>query len=130
MIEWALLSRGKYPALENLYHVPNEGKRSPAAGGIAKSLGLRPGVPDLILDYPAGIYHGLRIEMKVGKNTPTEAQKDWLCRLQSAGYLVAVCWSAQAAIRLLKMYMELKPGEEVYFHTDLLLPYGFPAIRE
>lgn len=111
VVEWAAWQKGKYPGLANLYHVPNEGKRSKMAGGIAKSIGLQSGVPDLILDWPSGIYHGLRIEMKYGKNKPTAQQKDWLHRLQKAGYAVAVCWSAQEAIALISRYMNLKDGE-------------------
>lgn len=129
VIEWAAYSQGRYPGLKNLYHVPNEGKRSKAAAGILKSLGLKPGVPDLILDYPAGVYHGLRIEMKYGSNTPTEEQKDWLRRLQAAGYFVAVVWSSSAAIRLLTEYMNLKPCEKMAEDNDLLkVRYGFPSL--
>ncbi len=130
VIEWALYSRGRYPALRNLYHVPNEGKRSMAAAGIAKSLGLSPGVPDLILDSPAGRYHGCRIEMKYGKNKPTKDQEDWLKRMQAAGYFVAVCWSANAAIALLEEYCTLKPDTAMAEdRKDLKAAYGVPAIK-
>ena len=129
VIEWASYAQGKYPGLKNLYHVPNEGKRTKATAGILKSLGLKPGVPDLILDYPAGAYHGLRIEMKYGKNLPSEDQKDWLRQLQAAGYFVAVVWSANAAIHLLTEYMNLKPCEKMAEDTDLLkVRWGFPSL--
>ena len=129
VIEWAQYAQGRYPGLKNLYHVPNEGKRSKAAAGILKSMGLSSGVPDLILDYPAGIYHGLRIEMKYGKNTPSDEQKKWLLRLQAAGYFVAVVWSANAAIALLTEYMNLKPCEKMAEDADLLkMRYGFPSL--
>lgn len=129
VIEWASYAQGRYPALKNLYHVPNEGKRSKATAGILKSMGLKPGVPDLILDYPAGVYHGLRIEMKFGSNTPNEDQKDWLRRLQAAGYFVAVVWSATAAIGLLTEYVNLKPCEKMAEDTDMMkVRYGFPSL--
>lgn len=129
VIEWASYAQGRYPALKNLYHVPNEGKRSKAAAGILASMGLKPGVPDLILDYPAGIYHGLRIEMKYGANTPTKDQKDWLLRLQAAGYFVAVVWSSTAAIGLLTEYVNLKPYEKMAEDNDLLkVRWGFPSL--
>lgn len=129
VIEWAQYAQGRYPGLKNLYHVPNEGKRSKAAAGILKSMGLSSGVPDLILDYPAGIYHGLRIEMKYGKNTPSDEQKKWLLRLQAAGYFVAVVWSANTAIALLTEYMNLKPCEKMAEDADLLkVRYGFPSL--
>lgn len=130
VIEWAEYAQGRYPALKNLYHVPNEGKRSKATAGILASMGLKPGVPDLILDYPAGEYHGLRLEMKCGKNTPGQAQKEWLLRLQSAGYFVAVVWSATAAIRLLTEYLNLKPCEKMVEDNDQLKAHwGFPALE-
>ena len=129
VIEWASYAQGKYPGLKNLYHVPNEGKRTKATAGILKSLGLKPGVPDLILDYPAGVYHGLRIEMKYGKNLPSEDQKDWLRQLQAAGYFVAVVWSANAAIHLLTEYMNLKSCEKMAEDADLLkVRWGFPSL--
>lgn len=130
VIEWAKYAQGRYPGLKNLYHVPNEGKRSKATASILKSMGLSSGVPDLILDYPAGIYHGLRIEMKYGKNTPSDEQKKWLLRLQAAGYFVAVVWSADAAITLLTEYMNLKPFEKMAEDADLLKArYGFPSLE-
>ncbi len=129
VIEWARYAQGRYPALKNLYHVPNEGKRSKASAGIAKSMGMSAGVPDLILDYPAGIYHGLRIEMKYKQGVPSAEQKDWLRRLQAAGYFVAVVWSASAAIRLLVQYVNLKPCEKMAEDNDLLKArYGFPSL--
>lgn len=129
VIEWAEYAKGRYPALKNLYHVPNEGKRTKAAAGIAKAMGMKSGVPDLILDFPAGIYHGLRLEMKYGSNKPDENQKEWLRRLQSAGYFVAVVWSATEAIRLLTEYVNLKPCEKMAEDNDLLkVRWGFPAL--
>lgn len=129
VIEWAAYAQCRYPGLKNLYHVPNEGKRSKATAGILKSLGLKSGVPDLILDHPAGIYHGLRIEMKYGKNVPSKEQMEWLRRLQAAGYFVAVVWSANAAIHLLIEYMNLKPYEKMPEDNDLTkLRWGFPSL--
>lgn len=131
VIEWAKYAQGKYPGLKNLYHVPNEGKRSKAAASILKTMGLSSGVPDLILDYPAGVYHGLRIEMKYGKNTPTAEQKDWLLRLQTAGYFVAITWSASVAIDLLTKYMNLKPCEKMAEDCDdMKMRYGVPALKK
>lgn len=131
VIEWAQYAQGRYPGLKNLYHVPNEGKRSKAAAGILKSMGLSSGVPDLILDYPAGVYHGLRIELKYGKNTPSDEQKKWLLRLQDSGYFVAIAWSASTAIALLTEYMNLKPCEKMAEDCDAMKTrYGVPALKK
>lgn len=114
----------------NLYHVPNEAKRSAATGALLKEMGMSAGVPDLILDYPAGVYHGLRLELKYGKNTPTNAQKDWLLRMQKAGYFVAVAWSARVAIHLLEEYVALAPGQRMSEDCpNAKMRWGFPEIR-
>ena len=111
VIQWAAIVSHARPELLNLYHVPNEGKRSKAEAARQQRLGLRRGVPDLILDYPKGIYHGLRVEMKVKPNKTTTDQEAWLERLERAGYFVAVCYSAQEAIETIQAYIMLRPGE-------------------
>lgn len=131
VIQWARLMARQRPELQNLYHVPNEARRTAATAGILKSMGMEPGIPDLILDHPAGRYHGLRIEMKYGKNNPTPAQIDWMRRMQSAGYAVACVWSAALAIRLLTEYVNLWPGATLTCDTpETRAKYGFPALRE
>ena len=128
VIAWANLQAAAWPALKNLYHVPNEGKRGRAAAGMAKAAGLRSGVPDLVLDFPAGAYHGLRIEMKVHPNRPTPAQWDWLRRLQDVGYLVAVCYSADAARTLITRYIRLAAGEKLTFAPECT-QMGLPVLK-
>ena len=128
LFQWARMAQGRYPELRWLYHVPNEGKRGRAAAGIAKAAGLRSGVPDLVLDFPSGAYHGLRIEMKVHPNRPTPAQWDWLRRLQDAGYLAAVCYSADAARTLITSYIRLKAGERIQFAPECTRT-GLPVLE-
>lgn len=111
VVEWARVLEKRHPELLNLYHVPNEGKRSKAEAARQQRMGLRRGVPDLILDYPKGIYHGLRVEMKVKPNKTTADQEAWLERLARAGYCVAVCYSAREAIETIEAYIKLRPGQ-------------------
>lgn len=127
VILWAAFQSGGWPELENLYHVPNEGKRGKKAAGMAKALGLKAGVPDLILDYPKGIYHGLRIEMKVLPNRPTQNQLEWLQRMQNAGYFTAICYDSESAIALITAYIKLSTGESL--HLPLHPKYGVPALK-
>lgn len=127
VIRWAAFQSGGWPELENLYHVPNEGKRGKKAAGIAKALGLKAGVPDLILDYPKGIYHGLRIEMKVLPNRPTQSQLEWMQRMQDAGYMVAICYDSESAIALITEYIKLTAGEGL--HLPLHSKYKIPALK-
>ena len=88
-------------------HAANEGKRSASYGAKLKRMGLRPGFPDLFILRACGRYHGFAIEMKYGKNKPTEDQIEWLRRLSSEGYATAVCYSASEAISLIEKYLKL-----------------------
>ena len=108
LFEWCEYSLGKYPQLSLLFHVPNGGFRSAATAGRMKAEGVKAGVPDLCLPVARGGYHGLFIEMKAGKNKPTELQKKWLTDLQEQGYLAAVCYGWEEAARLLTDYLEKK----------------------
>ncbi len=94
------------PELELLLHIPNEGKRSKAAGAALKRQGLRKGVPDLFLPVPRGIYPGLWIELKVGRNKPTKEQKWWLEKLQAKGYKCRICYSWEEAAETIKNYLK------------------------
>ncbi|MDY4975307.1 MAG: VRR-NUC domain-containing protein [Clostridia bacterium] len=108
LFEWCEYSLGKYPQLSLLFHVPNGGFRSAATAGRMKAEGVKAGVPDLCLPVARGGYHGLFIEMKAGKNKPTERQNKWLADLQEQGYLTAVCYGWEEAARLLTDYLEKK----------------------
>lgn len=106
VIDWANWNRGRFPELKLLFHVPNGGKRSATEAARFKAMGVKAGVPDLCLPAPRGGYAGLYIEMKYGKNKPTDNQKQWIADLQKQGYKVAVCWSEEEATRLLENYLE------------------------
>ena len=54
------------------------GKRDAKTATILKRQGVKAGVPDLHLPVARGGYHGLYIELKVGDNTTTKKQKDWI----------------------------------------------------
>lgn len=86
IFRWARLHERKYPELRLLYAVPNGGHRHPATAAKLKAEGVRAGVPDISLDVARGGYHGLRIEMKAGRNKPTEAQEAFMALLREQGY--------------------------------------------
>ena len=106
VFEWATLNSGRYPELKFIYHVANEGKRTARYGAELKRMGLKNGVPDIVLPAPRGNYHGLYIEMKVGRNRPTDAQREFLEFLKSQNYATSVCYGADAAIDLIKAYLK------------------------
>ena len=108
VIQWCNLQSCKYEELKWLFHCPNESKRSPKYGAKLKKLGMRAGVPDILLLAPKGKYIGLAIEMKYGKNKCTIEQVKWLDWLYKQGYMCKVCWSAEEAITVIKEYLGIK----------------------
>lgn len=113
LIEWAKAQSGAYPALDLLYHVPNEGNRGVIGGVKMSHQGLKKGVPDLCLPVPSGDYHGMYVEMKRRKGaTPTEAQCWWMEALSRNGYCVCWCRGWEEAKTVIMDY--LKMGEITY----------------
>ena len=107
LFSWAEFAKNKYPELDLMYHVPNEGKRSAAMGARLKAEGLKAGVPDVCLPTAHGGYIGLYIEMKVKPNKPTEQQTQWLRDLRGAGHFTAVCYTWEEAKDLIEEYIRL-----------------------
>jgi hypothetical protein len=102
LFQWARLMQGRYPELGLLVHIHQGEYRAKDAGSGAKrrklaAMGLKPGLPDMFLPVPRGRYHGLWIELKVGRNTPTAYQRGWIGALCDQGYRVRVCWGMDAA---------------------------------
>jgi hypothetical protein len=93
---------------ENVMAVPNAGKRSVVHGGRMKAEGLSAGFPDIFCFVPNKEYHGLAMEMKVGKNKPTVKQLEWLKRLEAQGYATFIVYSATEAIKVLEDYLPEK----------------------
>lgn len=85
-------------------HVPNEGKRSPVAGRIAKEKGLKAGVPDCLIFDSTGEYKGLAIELKVENRKPTESQLEWKAKLISRGWAWEVAYNIDQVISLIREY--------------------------
>lgn len=67
LFQWAEFAAVRYPELELMYHVPNEGKRSVRTGSRLKKAGLKSGVPDIVLPVARGRYIGLYIEWRIRK---------------------------------------------------------------
>ena len=109
LMDWIYLTAWKHPELHLFYHIPNEGKRSPAAAMKLKQEGLKAGVPDNFLPVARGEYHGLYIELKRirgGKVSPEQQQ--WIGDLNAQGYLAVVCKGWEEAAEVITKYMEMK----------------------
>jgi len=107
VFEWALLNRHKWPELDMMFHVPNGGSRHPMEAANLKRQGVKAGVPDICLPVPRGIYHGLFMELKAGKNKTTPEQDKWINALADKGYAVAVCRGFDSAIEVIGDYLKM-----------------------
>ena len=100
LVQWLELHAIRYT------HVPNEGLHKVQYRVKQKRLGVKPGVPDiLIFDrpplYPENV--GVAIELKRQKGgRVTPEQTAWLEHLKARGWAVAVCQGAMEAIRVLQ----------------------------
>jgi 5-methylcytosine-specific restriction endonuclease McrA len=97
LLGWALENVNKYPELALLMHIPNGGYRDKRTASKMLAMGLKKGVPDLNLPCARKGYHGLWIELKVGRNKPTTEQKAWLSALSDGGYQAHVCYGWEHA---------------------------------
>jgi hypothetical protein len=59
-------------------HPANEGKRGKFEQFKLKYLGVKRGVPDILIFTPSKQYNGLAIELKVNYNKPTAHQVQWI----------------------------------------------------
>ena len=100
LVQWLELHKIRYT------HVPNEGKHKVQYRAKQKRLGVKPGVPDiLIFDRPplSPENVGVAIELKRQKGgRVTPEQIAWLEDLKARGWAVAVCRGAMEAIRFLQ----------------------------
>ncbi len=108
LIQWIKLSTKKYPDLAYLHCSLNGVKLSAIQANVAKSQGMIKGVPDLFLPLNNGIYSGIFIEMKYGKNKTTPEQDKFLAYVTTQGYYATVCYSWIEAKDELVKYLEAK----------------------
>lgn len=97
------------PELEDMFAIPNGGKRDKITAANLRREGVKRGVPDVFLPVRRGAWAGLFIELKRGKSatrtasgrkraagTTTDDQDDWIARLQRRGFgaVAVVGWIA------------------------------------
>lgn len=106
LMEWTRQPsiRQQYPELAFLFHVPNE-RPDKVQAAILKKMGVKSGVPDLILPVPSGPYHGLFIEMKRIDGAASDNQIWWMEHLKANGYAAAVCHGWKEASEVLLWYL-------------------------
>lgn len=84
------------------FAVPNGGKRSKVEASIMKGLGVRAGVPDLVILWSRTTENPLIIPGRIGfienkseKGVTSDSQDEWLAALRAMNYPVAICRSFQ-----------------------------------
>lgn len=108
VFQWAEWQSKKHPELAYMFHIPNGGYRHKATAARMKRAGQKAGVPDIFLPASRGAKHGLFIELKAGKNKPTEKQKEYITFLNEQGYVAAVCFSFDETINVILNYLGSK----------------------
>lgn len=98
--------RYQYPGVA-VAHPANEGKRTRFEQFKIKYLGVSPGLLDILVFEKRGKYSGLAIEVKAGKNRPTENQELWLERLTRSGWLAGWFNNFDDAKKLVDGYFNL-----------------------
>jgi hypothetical protein len=69
-------------------------------------MGVKKGVLDFHLALPCGGFHGLWVELKVGKGKLSPEQIDFINRKNSRGYLAVAVWGHDAAKEVLLTYLD------------------------
>lgn len=107
VIQWCKRNTHLHPELDEIFAIPNGGKRHIATASRLKLEGVKPGIPDLFLSVARRGFHGLYIEMKSMVGDLSPAQKKRIPKLKARGYAVIVCKGAAKAIHLIKSYLKI-----------------------
>ncbi|HEX2864216.1 MAG TPA: VRR-NUC domain-containing protein [Deinococcales bacterium] len=118
LFEWAARQERRYPALRWLHAIPNGGLRHVSVALELQAEGVKAGVPDVFLPAARGGWHGLYVEMKVGKNRPTAQQRDFIATARAEGYRAEVCYSWTEAARLIEVYLTARPGARLAMASE------------
>lgn len=105
VFSWSRLNSGSHPELLRMHHIPNGGNRNSTEAAKLKRQGVLKGVPDIFLPCAKGMYHGLYIELKAKGGKTSPEQEEFLRGVYAEGYMAAVCYGADAAIRLITKYL-------------------------
>jgi len=87
-------------------HPSNEGKRTSYERFKLKILGVKAGVPDLLIFNPNKSYNGLAIELKIKYNKPTPKQIKWLTDLEACGWYTTIGKDFDSVIELIEKYLK------------------------
>ena len=107
LFAWADANVDRWPELALMFAIPNGGHRHPAVAAQLKAEGVKAGVPDVFLPALTREWGGLFIELKRRdhSNGPTPEQREWIGRLNTAGYRAVICYGADEAVNAILDYL-------------------------
>lgn len=91
-----------------MVHIPNERKCTAYVAGQLLRQGLRNGFPDNFIPIARGGFHGLFIELKRAKKSLSKKspeQREWVKKLNAAGYKAVFCYGAEEAKKVISEYL-------------------------
>ena len=106
LFQWSKLMQAKYPELSLLHAIGNGGKRNVIEAARMKREGVLAGVSDIMLPVARNGFHGLYIELKVGKGKASDNQKWWIAETTKQGYYSTVCYGWVEVSEAIKKYLE------------------------
>lgn len=107
-VRWKSNSNSKY---QNIFAIPNAGRRSYGALKYYLAEGLTPGIPDVFVAQPILNHSGMFIEFKSSTGKLSTNQSLHIAKLSSAGYLCVVARNATQAIDVLEKYLDGSLGK-------------------
>jgi hypothetical protein len=103
IIHRAVVSHLNWRAMPGVFffHSPNGGKRSKVEGAIFKGLGVKRGVPDLVILYSGQIFG---LEFKSAKGRVSPAQRQAMNAMEVAGARTSIAASVDEALVTLECW--------------------------
>ncbi len=96
------------------FAIPNGGLRNIKVAAKLKQEGVKAGVADLFVALSNGKYHGLFIEVKVGKNRQQPNQKIFEQKVLENGYQYKVVRSIDEMVAVIREYRIEQRQERTY----------------
>jgi hypothetical protein len=91
--------------LDLMAHIPNGEYRTKSAGSKLKAMGVKAGVPDILLPIARNGFNNLWIEMKVADGSVSETQEKWHRMLELNGGYVVVAYGWKNAVAAICGYL-------------------------
>lgn len=83
------------------FHCPSGGKRTRTEAGIFKAMGVKAGVPDIMIIYNSRVF---AIELKAPGGRLGPSQKETIPLLELAGCSCAVCFDLPGVVNALNYW--------------------------